>query len=577
MAAGAQMSEYRRKRDTVDVDGLLLRLADLRTKRYNWDTHWSDVARRIWPSADEFTGRAKSTRISGGGEKRMTEIFDATGALALERFAAIMESINTPQHKIWHDVQASDDSLNEDPGVKAWFEQVNKILHRERQRPKANYQLQMQEGYKSLGAFGGLPLYLDENPSGGFRYKYCHVNQLYIELDHMGNVDTIYRVYAMTAHQAQQKWGDKAGEKVRTALADNKPYQTYEFLHAVYPRKNVDPESFDTKRLPWVNVYIAIEDKHLIEEGGFEEMPYFYARWTVNPSEVYGRSPAMMALPHIKTANQMQRTFLSAGHKAVDPPLLLPDEGVWSAQGRTIDIRGGGLTYGGLDPITGRKLIEPLYTGARLDLTETMLETERAVIKDWFLVTLFRTLLEDPRSNVTATEILQRAQEKGDIIAPQAGRLKSELYGPQIQREVGILLRQGRLPPPPPALLEAGGEYEIEYVSEAARLQKSREVLGIRSTFEFVTAASAIDPAARFVMDMAEASRRVGEYEGTPSDLMRTPDQVAQMMAQEAEKQQAAEQLAIFQQGAAGAKDATAALAQAAQAGQTRSATPGAA
>lgn len=574
MSAAIDLGAYRRtrERETYDVEAILRRLGALKAKRYTWDSHWQEVARRIWPDGDEFQGRAASTRSFGGGDKRTEQIFDATGAQALERFSAFMESLNTPAHKIWHDLRASDEQLNKDLAVKLWFEQINKILQKERQRPKANFKTQMQEGYKSLGAFGGLPIYLDEAPAGGFRYRYCHVNQLYIEVDHTGSVDTIYRCYSMSARAATQRWGERAGEKVRTAMVTDKPDDTFEFVHVVKPRKDVDPDLFGPESMPWVSIYVACEDKQIAEEGGFEEMPYFYARWTVNPSEIYGRSPAMMALPHVKTAHEMMRTFISSGHRVVDPPLLLAHDGVMGAGSTKVRNVPGGLNYSGLN-MQGQQLIQPLQTGMQLDLTETMLETERKAIREWFLVDLFRAALEELPPGVTATAYLQRATERGDIIAPQSGRLQSELYGPLIAREVGILQRQGRLPPPPPALVEAQGEYTIEYVSEAARLQRSREALGIRSTLEFATAASAIDPTARFAMKMTDAVRIIADYEGTPSEIVRTEDEIAELVAAEAQAQQQAQQLAAFQQGAVGAKDAASALASVAQAGQTRSAT----
>lgn len=571
-AAVVDLGEYRRAktRASVDVDGLIRRLDHLRGERANWDSHRREVARRIWPQADEFLGRDKSTRQMGGGDKRMQDIYDATGALALERFAAFMESINTPRHDVWHSLRASNQELNKDASVKRWFEAVNDILWNERQRWRARFQPQMSEGYKSLGAFGDIPLYTDENPSGGLRYRYCHVNQLFVDTAHTGQIDTVFRVFELTARQAQQRWGTAAGERVGAAVRGGKPDQSFEFLHAVYPRRDVDPDSFGTDRFPWQSVYLGIDGKHLIEEDGYEEMPYHYGRWTVNPSEKYGRSVAMMAFPHIKLANEIQKSFIGAAHRTLIPPLLAPDEGTWTAGGRSIDIRPGGIIYGGVDPSTGKPLLQPLNSGSNLALTEQMVDTERKVINDWFYVSVFQAILEDPKANVTATYWLQRAQEKGDLVAPPSGRLQSELFGPMIDRELGLLQRQGRLPPPPPVLLEAEGEYDIEYVNEAQRLQSSRKVMGIRSTIELATALAPLDPRAAKKIKMDEAIEIVADYEGVPSELVRTNEEVDALMQAEQQAQQQAQALAMFQQGAAGAKDATAALQQAAQAGAIR-------
>lgn len=574
MSAAVDLGSYRRIRESIDVEYLLRQLDVLKGRRSNWDAKWDEIARRIWPAAMEFQGRAKSTRSSGGGEKRTAEILDATGALALERFAAILESINTPQSDIWHELQSSKDFLKKDHAAKAWYEDVNTILWNERRRAQAGYQTQMQDGYKSIGAFGGCPLYIDAHPEGGLRYRYVHVNQLYIETDHVGRVDTIYRVFPLTARQAVQQFGDRAGERVRSAIQNGRPFHDFDFLQVIRPQNDRDPSALGPRGMRYQGIYIGMEDRQLIREEGFEEMPLLYSRWSPGPSEVYGRSVAEMALPHIKTANAMQKTHLSAGEKALNPPLLAPDESAWMQGGRTIDLRPGGVTYGAID-MQGRPMLQPLSTGTNVPLLETMLETERGVIKDWFYVSLFQAILEDPKANVTATYWLQRAQEKGDLIAPPMARLQTELYGPQIDRELSLLARQGRIPPPPPSVIEAGAEYDIEYVNEAARLQNSRKVLGIRNTIDLQAALAPLDPRAALKLKLDEAIEVIADYEGVPTELVRTTEEIDAIVAQQQQAQAMAQQVALFQQGAAGAKDATAALQQVASAGQIRSETTG--
>ena len=44
-------------------------------------------------------------------------------------------------------------------------------------------------------------------------------------------------------------------------------------------------------------------------------------------NEIYGRSPAMTALPDVKMLNEMSKTTIKAAQKQVDPPLLVPDDG----------------------------------------------------------------------------------------------------------------------------------------------------------------------------------------------------------------------------------------------------------
>ena len=536
----------------VEVDRIIKRFQDLQSDRKNWDHLWTQIAALVWPAADDF----ENTRTRG--EDRSTQIFDATATLALEKFAAVFESLLTPRAQDWHKLRASDENLNKDQEVKAWFEEVTRILFKTRNSPDANYYSQKHEGYKSLGAFGNDCLFLDElepgptRPQAGIRYKYCHIGQIWIETNHHGVVDTIYRKYEMSAKAAFQQWGGLITSKIMTALKDN-PFARFPILHCVAPRKERDEELLDPLNMPFSSSYISLEDRAMIAEGGYEELPYMYSRYTVNPREVYGRSPAMLVLPAIKTTQEMQKTFLRAGHKVVDPPLLLHDDGLSGSGTQEIRLFPGGVNYGGIDS-QGRPLIVPLQTGARLDLTEGMLEKERAVIKEAFLVDLFQILQDAPQ--MTATEVLKRAEEKGQFLAPTVGRQQSEMLGPQIVREVNIHQRNGLLPPLPRLLVEAAGEYEIEYESDATRMQESVQLGASDRTVERAIIMSQFDPGVTDVLNGEEILRLSGRVEGAPSAIFRTPEEVAELQARREAVQQASQVLEAQESMARGAKDA---------------------
>jgi hypothetical protein len=212
----------------------------------------------------------------------------------------------------------------------------------------------------------------------------------------------------------------------------------------------------------------------------------------------------------------------------------------------------GGLNYGGVDS-NGRPLIQPLQTGARLDITEGMLEKERAVINDAFLVTLFQLLLDKPY--MTATEALIRAQEKGQLLAPTVGRQQSEMLGPQIHREFSILQRQGVLPPIPQVLLEAGGEYEIGYESPSMRMQRTEELVGIQRTMEMVAPFAEADPSIMSIFNTEEIIRLSADINGAPASILKTPEEMEQVRQQQQQQAQQQQMMAAMSQAAPAMKD----------------------
>jgi hypothetical protein len=228
---------------------------------------------------------------------------------------------------------------------------------------------------------------------------------------------------------------------------------------------------------------------------------------------------------------------MRAAHKIVDPPLLLQEDGVLQA----FNTRPGALNYGGVNE-RGEQMVRPLETGARVDIGMDMMEQRRKVINDAFLITLFQILVEAP--NMTATEAMLRAQEKGALLAPTMGRQQSEMLGPMIERELDILARAGILPAMPEALAEMGGEIEIEYVSPLNRAQRAEEGVAILRTLEAVAPLAQIDPSVMMIFKPEEIARELSEINGVPAKILRTKEEIDSMKQAQAEESQAQQLLA---------------------------------
>jgi hypothetical protein len=175
------------------------------------------------------------------------------------------------------------------------------------------------------------------------------------------------------------------------------------------------------------------------------------------------------------------------------------------------------------------------------------------VINEAFFITLFQILVDNP--TMTATEVLERAQEKGMLLGPLAGRQMSEFLGPMVSRELDLLARTGRLPEMPPELYEAGGEYKIEYDSPLARAQRAEEGVAIVRTFETLIPLAELQPDVFDNFDLDETVRTLGEINGMAAKLMRDPAKVIEMRDERAEKQQAAQLTEAAPMLAGAAKD----------------------
>jgi hypothetical protein len=185
----------------------------------------------------------------------------------------------------------------------------------------------------------------------------------------------------------------------------------------------------------------------------------------------------------------------------------------------------------------GRPLVGVLPSG-QIQINEKMMDMEKALIGDAFLVTLFQILEETPQ--MTATEVVERTNEKGILLAPTVGRQMSEYLGPLIDRELDVLAQLRMIPPMPQIIREARGEYQPVYTSPIARAMQAQEAAGFMRTVESVKELANItqDPSLLDPFNFDVAVPAIAEIQAVPASWMATQAQVAQKRQNRAKAQQ---------------------------------------
>lgn len=525
------------------ADECIREFEQLATRRGIWEGHWREIAERVRPNQNYFQRKERPD-----GDKRMEKVFDATAMLALPKFAAAVISMAFPANQRYHKLTCTDDALNDDGEVRKYLDAVTDILFKVRYSPQANFQSQSGEVVLDIGAFGTGVLFVDDVLGVGIRYKSFPLSETYIAEDAHGRVDTLTRKFQFSAHQAVSLFGQKAlPERIRTAFEKEKN-QKFDFLHCVKPNMERNARRKDWRGMEFYSCYLAFEDRAVISEGGYRVFPFAVPRYETTPRECYGRSPAMNVLPAIKMLNEQKKTVLRAGQRVVDPPIMLSDDGSLQA----FNTRPNALNYGyvGAD---GRPMAIPFNSGGKVEIGLEMMNAEREAINDAFFVTLFRILVEEPQ--ITATEAMLRAQEKGQLLSPTMGRIQTELLGPMIQRELDILAQNGALPEMPRALVEAGGQIKIEYQSPLNLAQRAGAGMGIMNTIQAVAPLAQMDKRVLMLFDPVEIARELAEINGVPEKVMRTKEQIDELTAQESQAAAAQQMLAAAPIAASTAKD----------------------
>jgi len=502
---------------------IMARFDRLKTGRQNWETHWQEVADYMQPR------KADVTRTRSKGDKRTELVFDSSPIQAVELLAASLHGMLTNPSTPWFSLRYKDQGLDMDDEAKLWLEGVTETMYTAFNR--SNFQQEIFELYHDLITFGTAAMFIEEDQGDLLKFSTRHINEIYITENDKGRIDTVYRKFKITLRAAAQQFGGSLSEEAKKKV-DKDPFDEIDILHAVYPRQDFNPAKKDKQNMEFESVYVEYKNGNELSVGGFVEFPFVVPRYLKASHEIYGRSPAMTALPDVKMLNEMSKTTIKAAQKQVDPPLLVPDDG-FLLPVRTVP---GGLNFYRSGT---RDRIEPLNIGANNPLGLNMEEQRRTAIRNVFYVD---QLMLQQGPQMTATEVIQRNEEKMRLLGPVLGRLQSELLKPMIDRCFAILLRNNQFSQAPEFL--SGQDIEIEYVSPLAKAQKGTELSSITRAIEILGSLANVAPVFDYI-NFDALVKHVADLVGVPQKVLKLQSQVNAEREQAAQQQ---EQMAQMQQ-----------------------------
>ena len=506
------MQDQDKRKLAADLKNNLSRLME---KRSNWEIHWQEVADYMLPRKADITMERPK------GDKRHTVIFDGTAIHSLELLASSLHGMLTSSVNRWFGLRFKETAVNQNDEAREWLEEVTDKMYLAISR--SNFQQEVFETYFDLIAFGTSCLQIEEDKDDIIRFSSRHVKELYISEDSKGMVNCIYRRFKMSAKATVDKFGLEILSKKTQDTFKKSQFEDIDIVHVVKPRDMYNPRKQDKQNMPYTSIYFEYETGHIISEGGFREFPYVVPRYLKASNELYGRSPGMNALPDVKVLNKMVEVGMKAAQKQVDPPLLVPDDSMLMP----IRMSPGSINY---YRSGSRDRIETLNIGANNPLGLNMEDQRRQAISQTFHVD---QLLITENRNMTATEVVQRNQEKMRILGPVLGRLQSELLQPMIIRIFNIMMRNNLFPQAPEILLNQ--EIDVEYVSPMALAQRGEELNSIVKGLELFGNISQLAPVALDYIDPPGLIKNLIKILGLPATMIRSDTEVQQIAAEKAE------------------------------------------
>jgi hypothetical protein len=514
------------------------RFKELTGQRSNFESYWQTLHDYFYLEAENV-----NAQHAPGSELNADYLWDATTLESADVLASGFMNYLTPSTSKWFRLKSKNPKLVENKAVADFLEDVASEVYHTLNR--CNFYDQSFPAYKSSGVFGTSLLLEEEDMEDDVRFFNLPLKQVCVVEDARGRVIEYYIEFEYSALQAATRWGKEALRQELQSELDARQDKKHKFLLFIGKRWQRDIRSDHKSNMPIQALWIDVEGKVVIEEGGYNEFPAMTHRFDKRPFIPWGFSPAMKALPFARLLNAVAKTNLRAMMKRTDPPIALPDNAFimpFNANPRAINyykktaMDGGSkdifafANYG--DPAFGMQAVE--YYAQKV---------KSLMFNDVFLA------FEGLGKQMNNPEVMERINEKMTLLGPAVGRWTAEVSNPIIIRTIGILYRRGKLPPVPDDMID-NPAYEIDYVSQLAQAQRRSELNSL------VTALTMTGQMANFAPEILDGvnpdktRNEIWGITGAPVKVLRSDDEIQQIREVRGQKQAKAEELAIMSEGA---------------------------
>ena len=489
----------------MDVAAIISRFEKLKAER---DGYWLE----LWRQVRRFCMPTENHDRSEGGE-RGEDIFDTTAIRARQRLSAGMYNWMAPPEQRWFELQPSDKDMQKDEEVKEFFSKATKVVAEA--LANSNWPSVLLETLNNLACGLDGVIYCEDCPDPDLLTFRCYpIETVCYAESSKGKVDTVFVEISMSARQMLQDFDEKKlPEKVVSDAKDMRRQDTeYKLLHVVMPRSVRKEKMLDSVNMPIADIYIELQSRTIIHEGGFMESPFAVCRFEKASNEHYGRGPGVNLLPDIRMLNRERQAYIVGRERQSDPSYIAPDGSIVS---KNFDKSPGALIF--YKPDLSNAKIEQLPNGADLVSLYRDIQDERNDIKAGFYWDIFDPLGD--LKQITATEAEIRNEGKMIPFAPIAGNLHSELFSVVIHRVFGLLARRGKLPPVPQKIQE-DSRYKIDFVSKIARSLKKLEVMGWLQTEASLANIINLKPDVVDNFNLDEVSRQIALVNGVNPEML---------------------------------------------------------
>lgn len=492
----------------------------------------------VWRDCYDYTYPIRGNGLSGSddspnsGQSKQARLFDNTAGDSVNILASNIIAGMTPANALWFGLDVG----NETPEESRWLSESADILWQNIHM--GNFDAESFEGCLDVAIAGQFVLYVDEDREvGGLTFEHWPLSECYFGSTRTdGRIDIVHRKHNMTAEAAAREFGEnKLPEKIRKCAKDSKKStEVFEFLHCIYPR--AEGRGKMARNLPIASVHIAVQDKVVVRDSGYHEMPVVVPRWLRVPKSMYAIGPMYTALPDVRQINYLKGLESDNASIAVSGMWIAKDDGILNP--RSIKIGAKKIVVA-----ADVDSMKALQTGSDFQLSEHLVSRLSASIRKTLMAD---QLVPQDGPQMTAEEVRTRTEMIRKLLGPIYGRLQAEYLTPLVTRCFGLAFRAGVFSPPPQSL--QGRSFSVRYVSPMARAQRLDEVAAIQQSISVVGQMAAIYPSVVDEIDPVKAIELITDGLGAPASIRRSEEDKRKVRAAREQQQSQSQQQAMGQQ-----------------------------
>lgn len=518
------------------ADETMRRWRELKTIRGLYEPEWEEIAKFIRPQRSGFTG------LPHEGAGRLKGVFSSEPMVAAENLASGLYGTLTNQAEPWMSLTLADSDLADYKPVRLWLDEVSKRVLNSFQPAFSPFYPSSIQIFQDLVAFGNACSYDEVQPEKQrIMDLSVPLSEVCIDVDGFGEVVEVVRRFRLTGRAAVRLFGGLRLPNSIIDAAEKAKTDRFWFYHHVFENVSWRSGALGPRGKAFLSFYVSEEGSAVIGEGGYEEMPFSFPRWSVDGGGTYGQGAAFLALADARVLNLMEAANLEAGQRAARPALLAPDRRAFPYE---VKASPGSVLYGAMTS-SGRQLVQEMNIGRGTGLTLEMTARKADQIRDSLYFSLMQLV---GRTGMTATEVMERQEEKLRLMAPYLGRSQSEYLVPKVKRRFGLLWRAGQLPQPPQEI--AGQRLDVKYTSVAALAAKSREGAAISRLLNDLAPLAQLQPRVMERLDPDGLVEALAEARGVPARVLLSREEADEIAQARQQQEQVMQGMAMADQGA---------------------------